>query len=164
MRAHTIPTNARRGLVLVVGVAVGLLMLGISAPASTSTAPTTRAASMTLSLTSEAVALGTPAKWLTFGAQATDGSTLVLRGDVKRTTVRLRNNDPTSSPSRPFNAKLKHPEQLRGRRVKVTIKAAATDVYGQTASEKIKFVLRRCKPSDEGHFDYAVGDLCDERL
>jgi len=145
MRAHAITTSVRRPPAFVVG-AVAVLMLGIAAPAATSTgvtAPTPRAASLTLSLSPEAIAQGprrAPAKWLTFNAVAGNGSKVVVRGDVKRTTERFGADTSDGL----ITAKLKHSERLRGRRLKVTVKGRATDQSGQTASDKVKYVLRRC--------------------
>jgi hypothetical protein len=173
MRAPTITTNSRagarartKGAILALSLAVVLLA------ATASTASTTPTPLLTLDLRGDYGAIAGPdcrthvqsctGRWLSFWVTASNDSKVVLRGDVKRTTVRLRKHAATtSSLSRPFNVKLKHPEQLRGRRVKVKVKGTATDVFGQTASDKAKWVLHRCSPSAEHAGAYGSGDMCD---
>jgi hypothetical protein len=161
MRAHT--TTARAGArapttrtILALGLAVVLLA------ATASTASTTPTPPPTLSLAPGAL-VGDDGKWLSSMVTTQDNSKVVLRGDVKRTTMLLKDR-PDLVRHKLFSAKLKHPERLRGRTVKVEVKASATDEFGQTAGDRIKYVLRRCPPSAEADWDYATGDLCDERF
>jgi hypothetical protein len=66
-------------------------------------------------------------------------TTLVLRGDVKKTTKQLTAN----GPDKEMNARLKHVKQLGAEptRPKIKIKAVATDEFGQTATEVVKVKL-----------------------
>jgi hypothetical protein len=67
-----------------------------------------------------------------------NASTLVARGGVKKTTEQLNALEPTN-----FKAKLKHLERLKEEptKPKVKIKFAATDEFGQTATEERKVTL-----------------------
>jgi hypothetical protein len=172
MRAHT-TTNAKTGArrrtkrSLVPGGILALSLAVVLLGGTASTASTTPTPPLTLSLSEWAIAgpvcrthdRSCPSYW-ELTSRITRNSKVVLRGDVKRTTVPF-GKDPTRSHSRPFNAELKHPEQLRGRRVTVTVKASATE-FGQTARDKAKYVLRRCAPSTVNAGAYATGG-CDVR-
>jgi hypothetical protein len=171
MRAHTITTKARAGAwtrtkrpILALSLAVVLVA------ATASTASTTPTPPLTLSLNEWAIVgadcrthvPSCTGKWLTSRVTTHDNSKVVFRGDVKRTTVRLKDR-PDQVRHKPFSAKLKHPERLRGRMVTVKVKASATDEFGQTARDKVKYVLHRCPPSTVHAGAYATGG-CDERL
>ena len=76
-------------------------------------------------------------KRLSLSALTNNDSTVVARGGVKRTVVRLAAGDYTM-----FKAKLKHLKRLKdSRKPRVKIKFAATDEFGQedTVVQRIKF-------------------------
>jgi hypothetical protein len=73
-------------------------------------------------------------------------STLVLRGDVKKTTKQLAANEQTR-----IEARVKHLKRLKEEptRPKIKIKFTATDEFGQTATEERKVTLcSRLIPGD----------------
>jgi hypothetical protein len=82
-----------------------------------------------------------PSTKVELSATTNHDSTLVVRGDVKRTVVQLAAGETTG-----VGARLKHPRRLRlpggwfspaGER-RTKIKVAATDEFGQTATDEIK--------------------------
>jgi hypothetical protein len=109
-------------------------------------------------------------KTLYFGVITSNDSTLVATGDVEKTTTQVAaaleqcpegfDGGPPAGPgeccsegphagcissTRRIEAKLKHWKRLIGKpRFKAKIKVTATDEFGQTTSDKVKFVLRRC--------------------
>jgi hypothetical protein len=176
MRAQTITTKAwiggkgrtkwtivPRG-VLTLSLAVVLL---VATASTASTTPTPPAPPLTLSLALKDDHLDpgwhSPqigccwllTQKLKLRATTSNDSTLVARGDVKRTTNQLVAGEGTK-----FTANLKQSkwEQLKEEeeapkpvRLKAKIKVKATDEFGQTVTDefKLKF-LRRCAPSHDG--------------
>ena len=177
MRAHTITSNARVGAR---GAAHdGRTASSRSASPSCSSAATASTASTTptpparrpdalpgpgaqlLGLIAEHMfdpaPTGGSTSWACHHQQPTPG--WCSEATSREPRVRL-GNDADQDRSKPFNAKLKHPERLRGRRVKVKVKASATDVFGQTASVKVKYVLHRCPLSAERRWWLREWSIC----
>jgi hypothetical protein len=155
MRAHT-TTNAKTGArrrtkrSLVPGGILALSLAVVLLGGTASTASTTPTPPLTLSVDKEAFATHK----LRTHATTSNDSTLVVRGDVKRTTKQSAAGEPTK-----FKARLKHPERLRDGKLTVKIKVAATDEFGQTATDKAKYVLRRCP--DRASVNYGTTHFCE---
>jgi hypothetical protein len=71
-------------------------------------------------------------------------STLVVRGGVKKNTKQLAAHETTT-----IKTRLKHLKRLKEKpkgtgKPNVTIKLAATDEFGQTATKELKIRLYRC--------------------
>jgi hypothetical protein len=165
MRANTITTKARtivpRGIL---ALSLGVVLLA----ATTGTASAERGP--TAALTGDAVTTPPPppppltlsvdeyaavvAKKLWFWVFNSNDSTLVVRGDVKRTTKQSREGTR-------FKVKLKHGKRLYEKpKFKVKVKAEATDEFGQTASDEIKYVLRRCPAHADYGANYGTPGVC----
>jgi hypothetical protein len=154
MRARPITIKALRRPVLLVG-AVSALMLGTAAPAPTSTRPNDGSLS-----TGNGVTTPTPpappltldvhhdgypdylTKKFAFGATTSNDSTLVATGSIRKTTTQLAAGEPTE-----ITARIKHAKRLNEKpkpgKPKIKIKLAATDEFGQTATDQIKVTVLR---------------------
>jgi hypothetical protein len=152
MRAHTITTKPRVGArgrttrtIVALGLAVALLAAMANSASTTPTPP------LTLSVDKNAFATHK----LRTHATTSNDATLVVTGDVKKTKKQSAAGESTK-----FKAKLKHPERLRDDgKLTVKIKVAATDEFGQTASDKAKYVIRRCP--DRASVNYGTPHFCE---
>jgi hypothetical protein len=165
MRAHTITTKARVGArgcrkrtivpggILALSFAVVLLAATAS---SASTTPTPPAPPLTLSVSGgHSYLLEKGNKYVKFDATTSNNAALVATGSkIKRTTKQLYAGTTTK-----VKAKFKHPKRLyenacrydsegcrsKARRLqsRAKIKVKATAVFGQTATDKLKFRFYR---------------------
>ena len=80
-------------------------------------------------------------KKLEFRATTNNDSTVVVSGGVKKTTKQLAAGEQTRS--KPSSSTRSGSREARPAEPKVKIKFAATDEFGQTATEEVK--LRLCR-------------------
>ena len=182
MRAHTITTKARlgasarkRGTIFALSLAVALF----AATASTaSTTPTPPAPPLTLDVLVKNDLLPTPPRWTnpSFGdgccyslkkklklrATTSNDTTLVARGDVKKTTKQLAAGEETEFTVRLKQSKWKQlteeEDAPKPVRLKAKIKVKATDEFGQTATDRIKVTDMR-NPQFPQCKVFCTGDL-----
>jgi hypothetical protein len=84
-------------------------------------------------------------------------STLVATGRKIMKTTKQRSADDFTA----IKARLKHPKRLFEKpKFTAKIKLAATDEFGQTATDEVRFALRRC--GDPGSGLYATPQLRDD--
>ena len=163
MRAHTITTKPRveagartKRTILALSLVVVLLGATASAASATTTLSTTSTPPppLTLSVSAKARVEKGYGRLLIFPATTSHASSLVVTGrKIQKTTYDLE-----PGVREWIHAEFKH--LPRRDKVKVKIKATATDEFGQTATDHVKYVLRRYCGGKPGDPKYGTKAAC----